>query len=80
MREFCQSSDCDGLISFGSDSDGEIGACDKCGRQYELKIDYYIIPLDVIDDGSTYGTIAKLSVTSGEKIAEIRLDEPPKTD
>ena len=42
MREFCQSPDCDGLINFGSDSDGEIGACEKCGRQYELKAEYYV--------------------------------------
>ena len=75
MREFCQSPHCDGLINFGSDDDGEIGACEKCGRKYELKIDYYLIPLDEPTDRPKYGTLVDHSLPHGEKIAELRLEK-----
>ena len=62
MREFCLAPDCDGLVSTGGHPiDGDIGTCEKCGRQYVITLEIRLEPLE---------DLVELKLVKGEKTPE----------
>lgn len=75
MREFCQDPDCNGQIDFDANpQDGDIAACQKCGRQYEVKTEMWIEPVDPIGDNKL-STLVNHSIHNGTKLFELKLDK-----
>jgi len=51
MREFCSDRTCDGQVEIPDDvRDGDEVECQKCGKRYEYKMNFWLVPLEPYEE------------------------------